>query len=254
MFVSIFGGMLLTVLVFGLAKKFRLSHFWAAVVAAGLPSFIYAGYALASWPGLDVVTMHLVAYPTVALLLFQMGGTQDGKKLHWAPKLLIGFFVLLTLVMGGFVYIAAKGVPPSVAEWLLPNIKGKSVHTGFAGVVVHGEEASKSIAYQRSLDSKLSKLGWRVEVFGLNGMKNGAPSELKVMIHDKNGLPVTGVRVGIAFVRPGQSAHEQSWFKNADDGSYLVEARLSDLGEWLAVLTLERGVDRIVLERALNDV
>ncbi len=256
MFVSIFGGMLFTVIVFGVAKKFKLSNFWAAVVAAALPSFAYAGYAVANWPGLDVLTMHLVAYPTVALLLFQMGGSggRSSGQVHWAPKLLIGFFLLVTVVMGGFVYIAAKGVPPSIAQWLLPNIQGKTVHTGFAGVVVHGEEASKSIAYQRNLDNKLSKLGWKVEVFGLTGLRSAAPGDLRVVIHDKNDLPVSDVQVSIGFMHPGQSAQERFLFSAMEDGSYLAKVRLPDSGEWLAVLALERGADRIVLERALDGV
>lgn len=254
MFVSIFGGLLFTVIVFGLAKKINLSSFWAAVVAAAIPSFVYAAYALANWPGLDVLTIHLVAYPTVALLLYQMGGSdgQPPAKMHWAPKLVIVFFLLITMVLGGFVYIAGNGVPPTIAQWLLPNIQGKIVHTGFAGVVVHGEEASKSIAYQRNLDAKLNKLGWKVDVFGLRNDRSDTKNDLKVVIRGQDGLPVRNVKVSIGFMHPGQDVQADLPLVAMNDGSYQAKVRLPDTGEWLAVLTLEHEAVRVVVERALN--
>jgi hypothetical protein len=254
LFVSIFGGMLLTVIVFGLARSFKLSTFWAAVVAAALPSFAYMAYSVANWPGLDVLTMHIVAYPTVALLLFQIGGAKDApyQKIHWAPKLMIGFFVIITVILGGFVYIAGKGVPASVAQWLLPNIAGKTVYTGFAGVVAHGDEASKSIAHHRNMESKLAKLGWNVEVIGLDALRPGYSGDVRVVVNNQQGQPVTDVRVSLGIGRPGQIAQTRFDFPLANDGSYRAQVLLPASGEWLAALALESGRERIVFEHTLG--
>lgn len=254
LFVSIFGGMLLTVIVFGVVRAFKLSNFWASVVAAALPSFAYMGYSVTNWPGLDVLTMHIVAYPTVALLLYQIGGAKDGtyEKVHWAPKLIIGFFVLITIVLGGLVYIAGKGVPLSVAQWLLPNIEGKVVYTGFAGVVAHGDEASKSIAHHRNMESKLAKLGWSVEVTGLDALRPGYSGDVRVMIVNTQGQSVSNVQVNMGLGRPGQLAQNRFQLDPASDGSYRSQVMLPASGEWLAAFTLESSGERIVFERVLG--
>jgi nitrogen fixation protein FixH len=253
MFVSIFGGMLLTVVVFGMVRSLRMSNFWAAVIAAAVPSFSYMAYAVVSWPGLDVLTMHIVAFPTVALLLFQIGGSKDApyQKMHWAPKLLIGFFLVITLILGGFVYIAGKGVPPDVAQWLLPDSQGKRIHTGFAGVVAHGEEASKTIAHYRSMDNKLNRLGWSIEVNGLAALREGKPSEVSVMLNDKDGRSVPDVSVRLGLGRPGQLEQSVIELFPFGDGSYRAKTMLPAAGEWLAVVTLEKGGERIQFERTL---
>jgi nitrogen fixation protein FixH len=254
MFVSIFGGMLLTAMLFGLLRSLRLSNFWAAVVAAALPSFAYMIYAVVSWPGLDVLTMHIVAFPTVALLLFQIGGSKDApyQRIHWAPKLMIGFFVIITIILGGFVYIAGNGVPPSVAQWLLPNAQGKTVYTGFAGVVAHGEEASKSIAHYRSMDSKLTKLGWVVEVTGLDDLQTGVPGEVRVKLRDQRRGGVVNVAVTMALGRPGQPAEKMFDLTSLGDGDHVAQVLLPGAGEWLAVLRLAHAGENIVFERELH--
>ncbi len=122
LFVSLFGGMLVTALLYGLGRRLRLSNFWSAVSAAGLTSVAYAAQVVATRPGLDVITLHLVAYPTVALLLYQLYGdkVRHARAIHWVPKLLLGFFAVLTVLYGGFIYVAGHGLPPALAGWLLP--------------------------------------------------------------------------------------------------------------------------------------
>ncbi len=254
LFVSIFGGMVLTVILFGAVRAMRLSSFWAAVISAGLPSLAYMLYSIAAWPGLDVLTIHVVAFPTVALLLFQMGGMKDApaEKIHWVPKLLVAFFVLITGVLGTFVYIAGNGVPPSVAQWLLPNAAGKSIYTGFAGVVAHGGEASKSISAHRTMEAKLARLGWKVEVSGLDVLRAGYATEVVVMLTNQLDLPVSDVVVSLLLGRPGQE--EQSRFVLVDTGAtgYRAPVLLPASGEWLAKLVFEQADERIVFERELG--
>ena len=252
--ISIFGGMLMTVLLYGVARKLRLSNFWAAVLGSAIPSFAYLGYAIGVWPGLDVVTIHVITYPTIAVLLFNLYGDKGGRPLsvHWAPKLLIGFFVLITLLMGGFVYIAGQGLPPVLARLLLPGADSGNVHTGFAGVVAHGEDAAKSISHRRGMDARLARLGWRVEVSGLDALRPGLAGRIGVAITGAEGLGVDGVTVDLLLGRPGQASEKVIHLSGQGGGQYFASMALPGSGVWLATLRLQAGAERIVLERKLG--
>jgi len=252
--ISIFGGMLLTALLYGAARLVKLTNFWAAVAAAGLPGAAYLIYAFANWPGLDVVTIHVVAYPTVSLLFFLLYERKPGKdlNLHWAPKLLIGFFVTLTVLLGSFVYVAVNGLPPKLAEWMLPNAQGKIVHTGFAGVVEHGDEAAKSIAQQRSIDARLAKLGWNVEVVGLGALSSERSGEVKVLLRKTDGSGVSGQHLRFGLSRPGQKAQEDQPMREVGRGDYRSSVVLPAAGAWLAVISFAAEGKRIVLEHGVG--
>ncbi len=255
LFISIFGGMIFTALVYGLGRRAGLSNFWAAVTATTIPVFAYLVYAAIVLPGLDVVTMHVIAYPTIAVLLFQLYGDKGSKfaGVHWAPKLMIGFFLALTVVLGSFVYIAGQGLPPALASLLLPNAQGRTVHTGFAGVVPHGEDAAKTIAHRRMMDSKLSKLGWRVEVVGLDGLQPGAAGDVSLLLRNRNGEAMQGARVQLEIGRPGQKPEQTMPLPWQGADTYRAQVVLSDAGAWLVTLILDAQGERIVLEHAIGE-
>lgn len=252
--VSIFGGMALTALLYGVGRQFRLSNFWASVLAAGVPSGAYLLYAFATWPGLDVVTMHVVAYPTVSVLLYQLYDHKPGRDqaVHWVPKMLIAFFLLLTTLLGGFVYIAVYGLPPALAAWVLPGAGGKTLHTGFAGVVEHGDEAAKSIAHRRNIDARLSKLGWQVEVIGVAVLASGQGSEVQVLLRHEDGSPVTGQQLSFGLGHPGQAPMVEEAMQEVAAGDYRVRAALPSPGRWLAYVTISGQGKNIRLEHAIG--
>lgn len=252
--ITVFGGMLLTVLLYGAARRVRMSNFWAAVVASALPSAAYLVYATMVWPGLDVVTLHVIAYPTVAILLFQLYHSKAGVhgQTHWAPKLMIGFFVFITIIFGAFVYIAGQGLPPALARILLPGAEGKNIHTGFAGVVAHREDAAKVLGHRRGMEAKLARLGWRLEVAGLDDLRPLRAGVVRVRVLGADGRGVVGVPVQILLGRPGQPPSETLNLDDVGGGEYRTEARLPDAGAWLANLRLRAGEDNIELERILG--
>lgn len=254
LFISIFGGMLLTALLYRAARLGKLSNFWAAVAAAGLPGAAYLFYAFYNWPGLDVVTMHVVAFPTVSLLFYMLYEGRPGKGLHvhWVPQLLIGFFLLLTVVLGGFVYIAGHGLPPALAERLLPDARGKTLYTGFAGVVEHGEDAAKSIAQQRNIEARLAKLGWNIEVIGLDRLARGHSGEVSVLLRNSDGSGVSGQHPRFALSRPGQAAPAGQSMREVGSGDYRASAVLPAAGVWLATISIAVDGKSIVLEHAVG--
>lgn len=252
--ITIFGGMLLTVLLYALGRSVRWSNFWSAVAAAGVPSFAYLAYAVAVWPGLDVVTMHVVAYPTVAVMLFLLYGSKAVRTggMHWAPMLLVAFFVAITILFAGFVYVAKQGLPPAWAAWLLPNAVGGKIHTGFAGVVAHGEDAAKSIAHHRNMEAKLARLGWQVEIVGLDALRSGHANEVRVVVRDRQDVSVPGVRVQLAMGRPGQKAEHVIPLEAFGEMGYRALTGLPGEGAWLAAISLEGQGERVTLEHIVG--
>lgn len=252
MFITIFGGMLLTAALYGLGRLARLSNFWSAVIACALPTVAYIGYAFMTGPGLDVITMHVVAYPTVAVMFGLLYGAKANHALHWIPKLIVLFFVVLTLLLGGFVYIARQGLPPSVAQYLLPDIKGRTVHTGFAGVVSHSDEAARGVAQQLDMRDKLTKLGWRIEVTGLDSLQGGLPGPVEVLVNDRETRPVEDILVNLELVRPGQHG-SIALPLSGGLGSYHATLPPLQSGHWIAHISLGRqGEEAILLEHDLD--
>lgn len=252
--VTIFGGMLLTALLYGLGRLGRLSNFWSSVLAAGLPSLAYLVFAVVRWPGLDVVTLHVVAYPTVAVLLSQLYGAKadHDKSLHWAPKLMIVFFLVLSLVYGALVYIAGSGLPPALAQFLLPNIEGKNIHTGFAGVVEHHREAAKVIGTHQKMEARLARLGWSLEATGLNAAVAGEATPVAVQLRNPDGAGVEGVEVRVELVRPGQDRGDVLALIPTRPGEYQGQLPPLSAGSWVARLLLAHQDEKIVLEHTLE--
>jgi nitrogen fixation protein FixH len=251
--ISIFGGMLLTAVLYGAGRLGRLSNYWAAVIAAAIPSFAYLVHVVTHPVGLDTVTLHLIAYPTVAVLLGMINSEKARRQGtgHWAPKLLVGFFLVVVTMMAGFVYIAGQGLPPGLAHLFLPNTQGKDIHTGFAGVVEHQQDAAKGIGQHLGMEDKLAKLGWQVEVTGLAELRAGTPAPVSVRVLDGEGGLVEAVAVALELNRPGQAAEHRLDLANAGDAYRGTLAGLAS-GGWVARLRLAKGETKIALEHTLE--
>lgn len=254
LFVTIFGGMLLTGLLYVLGRGLRLPNFWAAVIAAGLPGLVYLGYALVSRPGLDAVTMHVIAYPSVAIILALLYGerARSAGVGHWVPRALVAFFAVILSLFAGFVYVARQGLPPDLAALLLPNAGNGRVHTGFAGVVAHGEDAAKGIAHHRNMENKLARLGWAVEVVGLDALRPDHANLVRVLVRDRAGALVPDIRISLGLGRPGQPPMETVILEPQGEAGYQVLTGLPGEGAWLATLNLEARGERVELQRVIG--
>lgn len=248
---TLFGGMLLTAALYGGLRSVRVGNFWAAVAASGLVALAYMVYAALSRPSLDTVAMHLVAYPTVAVVLAQLYDTRKGGGLHWAPRLIVGLFLTVSILYGGLVYISTHGLPQGVAQRFLPNVQGKAVHTGFAGVVAHDEEAAKGIGQHLKAEHALASLGWRVEVLGLDRLRAARVGEAMVRLTDRQGMGVDPARVGLAFARPGRSVGAVSSLERSGQGSYRGPVEPMDAGAWVAYLVVDTGKQNIAIEHTI---
>ncbi|MBI5938453.1 MAG: FixH family protein [Betaproteobacteria bacterium] len=249
---TLFGGMLATAAVYGGLRSLRVGNFWAAVAASGGIGLVYIAYAAVARPGLDTVSIHLVAYPTVAVVLAQLYDTRKNQRLHWAPRLIVGLFLTVSVLFGGLAYISSHGLPQAVAQWFLPGAQGKSVHTGFAGVVEHDREAAKGIGQHLKAEHALASLGWEVEVEGVDRLSASRAAEVAIKLRDRTNRGVDPARVGLAFARPGQPAGAVSQLSRVGQGRYLAHVGPLEAGTWVAHLVIEAGTRTIAIERTIE--
>lgn len=182
----------------------RLPPVLRAVTASSLSLLAYFGLIVGRWPGLDVVAMHISVFLVAGLLLYMFSQYRSRRvgRLHWAPKLLIGFFVLLAVINTFLLYIATRGLPPTLARLWLPG--GTTVNTGFSGVVEHGQEAAKAVSSELNRSYSAAQLGWRVSIDGLPESVQAHPL-ISVKVLDRSGSPVTGLQAEMQLSRPGSA-------------------------------------------------
>ena len=240
---TLFGGLVLVLILYAVTG--RLPHLVRALVAAGAPLAGYLAYIIGRWPGLDVVSIHVAVYSSASLVMLMITRfqTKSGGKLHWAPKALIAFFLLLTLLMAGFLYISTQGLPPWLAAMVLPGADKVRIHTGFSGVLEHGQEAAKTINSQLSEQYRQNQLGWDVAVQGLR-MPSKGDNLIVVEVGDADDRPMTGLTAVLYAKRPGETGEGMPQvMRETAAGTFEARVLLPASGLWLVSLRLTRGED-----------
>jgi nitrogen fixation protein FixH len=162
--------------------------------------------------------------------------------MHWAPKLLISFFVGLVFLNAALLYLSTKGLPEPIARWWLGH-DGRVVYTGFSGEVAHGQNAAKAVSSELSETHRESLLGWQVDVSGLDG--SGLTRLVEVRVKDRTGLPVDRVVAELRLKRPGAPVAALTLQLNvAESGVYIGSLALPASGRWLLDVQLKRDGDR----------
>lgn len=233
---TLFGGLLAVVLIFFAARALSLSSYWSAILGAALPFLGYLGMSAGNWPSGDVLAIHLVVYTATAAVLAIFNNLRQAKsRMHWAPKLIIAFFVLLALINAVLISIATHGLPDSVAAWLLPDADGRKLHTGFAGVVPHDrnklyEEHQRRVEAQR-------ELGWQIELSGLDRLQAGRSAPLKASLRDAQGRPLAAEHVTLELWRLANRKDDFALLlESSANGEYAASLVLPAAGRWIAVL------------------
>lgn len=132
---TLFGGLLSVVALYYIARRLGLSNYWGAILAGVIPFLIYLAASVSGVIRGDVMAIHLVVYmATAAVLGVFASAQQQGKQIHWGPKLLIAFFGGLVVLMALFLSISLHGVPAWVADMIMPGSHHQAMHTDFSGV------------------------------------------------------------------------------------------------------------------------
>jgi nitrogen fixation protein FixH len=257
LFQTLFGGALLIVVLYYLLRLFGVSNYWRGVISGIVPVIAYMGSSIAHWPGGDVISMHMAVYLATATVLTVIGGRKPGmaKTLHWGPKVIIGFFLVLFVIDGALLMISGQGVPPVVAKWFLPPAKktAQVPHTAFSGVVPHGEEAAKTINQFMASANRQDKLGWDVSLTGLDRLSMGSQVSVTLTAKGPDGQPLRGASSVLALLRPGLAQPEQMLdLVETDPGVYRGELILSLPGLWVAAVRLQRANDRYEMQQHIE--
>lgn len=214
-----------------------------AALAGLIPLLAYFVLIVGRWPGLDVVAMHISVFLAAGLVLFAMTQfrRRSAGRMHWVPRLLTAFFLGLVVLNGTLLYIATKGLPEPLAVWWLGS-DGTAVHSGFSGVVEHGQGAAKAVSSELSQAHRTSKLGWQVEMTGLDS--DAARRAIRVRVKDRTGLPVDRIEGELRLRRPGAAEVALILPLPAlDAGVYGGMLDLPANGRWLVELRLLRDGD-----------
>jgi FixH. len=211
-----------------------------ALIAGSVPLLAYFLLAFETWPGLDVVAIHISVFLGVALLLYML--TQYRRRasgsMHWAPKALIGFFLTLAVLNAVFLSIATNGLPRAVSRWWLPH--GDTVNSAFSGVVPHDQQAASAISAELSRRHAAELLGWRVDIDGLTNPAQ-AQQNIVIKVYDHTGLPISDLQVMMQVMRPGAPKPlTPIRFVAVNEGEYRAELLLPDKGRWLLDLILQQ--------------
>lgn len=249
---TLFGGLVVAALLFFVVRKAGLSNFWAGILSGVLPFIAYIVYSTKHWPGGDVLTIHFAVYLANAGLLIVFGGMQKKKEsMHWAPKLIIGFFIGLVLLNAIFLSIATRGLPDVLTRAILPNPANKQVHTGFPGVIPHDKNKLYETHVQDVEQQK--NLAWNVSVDGLDVLKNNLASNVTIKLSDKQHAPISGATVTIELWRMANSADDQTiQFSEIKPGEYHATLRLTDEGLWLTDLEIVKADAHYALKQPIT--
>ena len=249
---TLFGGLAVAAVLFFVVRKVGLSNFWAGILSGVLPFIAYIAYSTLHWPGGDVLTIHFAVYLANAGLLIVFGGMQKKKEsMHWAPKLIIAFFVGLVLLMAILLSISSRGLPDGLVRLVLPNPSNGQVHTGFPGVIPHDRNKLYESHVQDIEQQK--NLGWHLDVQGLDALKNNLASNVVVKLSDKQNQPIIAATVTIELWRLANSADDQTIrFSETKPGEYHATLRLSDEGSWLTDLEIVKGEAHYALKQPIS--
>lgn len=235
---TLIGGLILMVIVHvALGTLLRLSTALRALLASSFALIIYFLMIIGNWPGLDVVAMHISVFVVSGLLLYMLSTRRRNQaRLHWVPKMLIGFFVLLAVLNSFLLYISTHGLPPSIAHVWLPG--GGEVNSGFSGVVGHGQEAARAVSSTLKQSHAATQLGWRIQIAGLQ--EAAQPSQMvSVKVLDRQGVPISDLNIELQLRRPGAERSVMTLpLAYKDAGEYSNVLDIPAPGRWLAEMIL----------------
>lgn len=227
-----------------LHRLFRLDGKAAGMAVALLALLLYVPWALLTWPGADVFAIHLAIYLTVAYVLGMVGG-RVGRGWHWAPAVIVGFFVVVIVTNVVFLGVAEQGITGLFAR-LLPQPQGSEVvDSRFPGTVSHDYQEKEALynAYLRQVEAQQAR-GWQVRKGWLHKPVAGQPAVFMVKVSDRAGTPVRGATAEGHFLRTSNSRDDFDFtLAEVAPGEYRGSVTMPLQGLWNLVLRIRRDAE-----------
>ena len=239
------GGVLAQVLLFViLSRLFKVNGRTAGMVIALLVLLLYVPWAILTWPGADVFAIHLAILLTVAYGLGMLGGSV-GRNWHWAPAVIVGFFVMVIATNVVFLGVAEQGITGLFARLLPEPRNAEVVDSRFPGTVSHDYQEKEALynAYLRQVEQQEAR-GWQIRKGWQVQPVAGQPAIFIVAVKDREGVPLTGAQVEGRFLRTSNSRDDIAFvMTEVAPGEYRVKLQMPLHGLWQLVLQVRRGDD-----------
>lgn len=246
---TVIGVVSVFVVTFLLHNLFRFTRLQASVISALLSIAVLVPFLILNWPGGDVAALYFSCNILTSYAYYLVGKKtnalkgKDGKRTHWVPITIFGFFVVLTIVDGAFVFMAQSGLR---VEYIDKDGDIKSVNTRFPGEVPNAYQ--KQEAYFNDHKAKMrhqAERGWKV-VYQLDiyPPKLNEPNVMSFLIVDKDQQPVDNADVTINLKRLAeQELNRTIEFKSVGNGIYEAPIHFERLGRWDFEVHVARGDD-----------
>jgi nitrogen fixation protein FixH len=236
-------GLVLELAAFSVLRRvFRLDPKAAALGVALGVLLVYVPWGVLTWPGGDVFAIHLAVFLTAAYVLGMVSGVA-GNRRHWAPLLIVGFFIVVIASNVVFLGVAERGITGVFAELLPAPRDGTVANSRFPGTVSHDFQEKEALynAYLAQVREQQAR-GWQVQKGWAQPPQVGEPAVFLVEVRDRDGRPISNAEVSGEFLRVSNSAFDFPFHMEATGGGrYRYETRMPLPGIWQLVLHVRRG-------------
>jgi len=230
----------------------KVSSSKTAIILLVLLVMLYSPLLIIDWPGVDVFAIQIAIYGITIYLLTilhnqaiahkqkVLAGIESKKPLHWAPLVIVGFFVIVVSVDSIFITIAQQGSDSLLKGLFIPEPKkGGEVSSYFPGIIEHNyhEKEDQYNQYQQRLDKQRQR-GWQLK-YGWQGEPIANKASVFILsLKDKNGKDITGAEVAGTFQRGNTSNQDQAVSLIEQDGLYKANVMLKYPGRWELILKI----------------
>lgn len=224
-----------------------------AVLVALASVTVLVLYSLVNWPGADVLAMYIAVLGVTAYLLGIVSSSYERRRpdgtgrqrwFHWGPAAIIIFFLALFALDGVLVTVSQKGLPPDVAEALLPKTyTNEHVQSVFPGTIARDYQKKEELynAYLEQVKRQTER-GWKVDKGWLKKPVEGESAVFQVRVQEADDAPVQFAQVSGVFLRPSDSRKDTAFeMKEVEPGLYRVVLSLPEPGMWDLLLNIKRG-------------
>lgn len=252
LFLTLALGVLFIVVTHSILRFFSsLSSINSALITLLAICGTYVPLLVIDWPGVDIFAIQFAIYGITVYLLAILHNQSiehkkqftDGavvkKKWHWAPMVIVGFFVVVVSVDSVFITIAQQGSDSLLRGLFIPKPKsGGDVTSYFPGIIEHNfhEKEDQYNQYQQRLDEQRQR-GWELKYGWLDTPYAKKQSRFLLSLKDAKKQPIVDAKITGSFQRGNTSKQDQPVVLNEiKQGVYAVDITLEYPGRWELLL------------------
>lgn len=233
--IGVFSVLIVTLI---LHHLFRFTRLQASVISGLMSIAVLVPYLIMHWTGGDVAALYLSCNLLTSYAYYLIGKKtnalkgKDGKRTHWVPISVFGFFVVLTIVDGAFVFMAESGLQ---FQHYSKDGSLKNVNTRFPGEVPNAYYKKEAYFNEHKANMRAqAERGWKVLYqFDQNPPKLSVDNLMSFKVIDKDQQPIEGAKLKVVLKRISeQELNRTIEFTEVGEGIYESPINFERLGRW----------------------